>query len=73
MAKLFPWSVSTCQSTERGKTLFLKAVQAEPAQLLGWLLSHQHQNALDGLQDLSKPRDANALPENGVTMREQTH
>ncbi|CAK6434870.1 unnamed protein product [Pipistrellus nathusii] len=36
-------------SQQRGKTLFLKAFQAEPA-LRGWLFSHQNRIALVGLE-----------------------
>lgn len=62
MAGQVPWSVPKCQSTERGKTLFLKAFQAEPVQRPGWLFSHQNRIALVGLEELFKPRGSN-VPE----------
>lgn len=61
MAEQIPWSLSKRQSTERGKTPFLTAFQAEQVQLLGWEFSHQNRNVLYGLQDLLKPRDT-AIP-----------
>lgn len=45
-----PWSASKCQSAERGKTLFLKAFQAAPVQLLGWFFSRRNRIALVGLE-----------------------
>lgn len=62
VAEQVPWSVSKCQSTGRGKTLFLKAFQVEPGQRLGWLFSHQNRIALVGLDELFKPRDSH-VPE----------
>lgn len=62
MAGQVPWSVSKCQSTERGKTLFLKAFQAEPVQRPGGLFSHQNRITLVGLEELFKPRGSN-VPE----------
>lgn len=55
--------VSKCQSTRRGKALFLGAFPAEQVQLLGRGSSHQNRNALDGFQDLSKPRHSKTLEE----------
>lgn len=58
------WFISTYQSTEREKTFFLGAFQAEQVQLPRWgdslIRTEMH---LDGLHDLFKPRDFNTLEE----------